>query len=193
MASLRSGMTSPMTRNPTLWLVGLALVAVASMLVLMSEPVHPYLSRGDPAPAFRLPGLDEGVLVDSSEMEGRVTLVNFWATWCKPCEEEMPAMQALHESLVGEGFSLLAISVDESREPVEDFRERLGLTFPILLDPVQATSALYQTTGFPESFLVGPDGRIVERYVGPRDWDHPDYVARVERLLAALPEAASGR
>ena len=157
------------------------------MLVLMSEPPRPYLGRGDLAPAFRLPSLGEDGPVDSSQFSEGVTLVNFWATWCKPCEEEMPAMQSLYEGLSDRGFSLLAISVDESRQDVESFQERLGLTFPILLDPAQATSALYQTTGFPESFLVGPDGRIVERYVGPREWDHPDYVARVNRLLEGLP------
>lgn len=182
-------MSAGILRNPTLWIVGLVLVGIAWLLVLMSEPVQPYLGRGDAAPSFSLPSLGGDEPVGSSQFAGGVTLVNFWATWCKPCEEEMPAMQALYESLSEQGFSLLAISVDESRDDVESFKERLGLTFPILLDPEQGTSALYQTTGFPESFLVGPDGRIVERYVGPREWDHPDYVARVNRLLEATPES----
>ncbi|MAI79379.1 MAG: hypothetical protein CL917_10595 [Deltaproteobacteria bacterium] len=171
--------------SPTVWLVGLGLVAVASMLVLMSEPLQPYLARGDLAPDFRLEGLDEGSRYDSSQMEGRVTLVNFWATWCRPCEEEMPAMERLYSELGGDEFTLLAISVDESTEDVAEFQERMGLTFPILLDPSQVTSTLYQTTGFPESFLIDQEGRIVERYVGPREWDHPDYVQRVKRLIEA--------
>ena len=185
-------MSASILRNPTIWLVGLALVGVAWLMVLMSEPVDPYLARGEEAPFFDLPTLQGDGQVDASQLAGGVTLINFWATWCKPCEEEMPAMQALFERLSGQGFSLLAISVDESREDVQEFQERLGLTFPILLDPEQRTSNLYQTTGFPESFLVGPDGRIVERYVGPREWDHPDYVDRVDRLLRALPERSSG-
>ena len=171
--------------SPTVWLVGLGLVAVASMLVLMSEPLQPYLARGDLAPDFRLEGLDEGSRYDSSQMEGRVTLVNFWATWCRPCEEEMPAMERLYSELGGDEFTLLAISVDESTEDVAEFQERMGLTFPILLDSSQVTSTLYQTTGFPESFLIDQEGRIVERYVGPREWDHPDYVQRVKRLIEA--------
>ncbi len=64
-----------------------------------------------------------------------------------------------------------------------EFRERLGISFPILLDPSQDAARRYQTTGFPESILVDSDGVIVERYVGPREWDHPDYVARVQRLM----------
>jgi len=95
----------------------------------------------------------------------------------------MPAMQRLYETLSPEGFELVAISVDESRDDVEAFRERLGLGFPILLDPDQTVSRRYQTTGFPESLLVDRQGRIIERYVGPREWDHPDYVSRVRRLL----------
>ncbi|MFP6641604.1 MAG: TlpA disulfide reductase family protein [Myxococcota bacterium] len=173
---------------PIVWLVGFALVAVASMLVLMAEPMAPHLSRGDMAPAFRLPSLNAETVVDTSDLQGRVTLLNFWATWCKPCEEEMPAMQQLQAELAGDDFVLLAISVDETRADVEAFQERLGLTFPILLDPEQNVARRYQTTGFPESFLVDQQGRIVERYVGPRDWDHVDYIDRIQRLVDANSE-----
>jgi peroxiredoxin len=95
----------------------------------------------------------------------------------------MPAMENLHQKLKDQGFTLLAVAVDESRDDVDAFRDRLGITFPILLDPAQVAARKYQTTGFPESILVDSDGVIVERYVGPREWDHPDYVARVEKLL----------
>lgn len=162
--------------------VGLALVVLAAAFVWMGEPVEPPLGRGDPAPDFDLPSL-EGPRVALRDLRGEVALVNFWATWCKPCEDEMPAMQRLYETLSPEGFELVAISVDESRDDVEAFRERLGVGFPILLDPDQTVSRRYQTTGFPESLLVDRQGRIIERYVGPREWDHPDYVTRVRRLL----------
>jgi peroxiredoxin len=162
--------------------VALALVGVAVFLVWMGEPIQPPLGRGDSAPSFDLERLDGGRL-GFDDLQGKVSLVNFWATWCKPCEDEMPAMQRLYETLSPEGFELVAISVDESPEDVRSFRERLDVRFPILLDRDQAISRLYQTTGFPESILVDRDGRIVERYVGPREWDHPDYVARIRRLM----------
>lgn len=174
------------------WLVGLALVAVASMLVLMAEPMAPHLSRGDMAPTFRLPSLDDDAVVDTSDLQGRVMLLNFWATWCKPCEEEMPAMQRLHTELAGDDFLLVTISVDETRADVVAFQERLGLTFPILLDPEQRVARSYHTTGFPESFLVDVQGRIVERYVGPRDWDHADYVGRIQRLMDSTSREKPG-
>ncbi len=165
------------------WLVALGLIAMASFLILMAEPIEPPLSRGDEAPSFSLPNLETGTPVSLADMRGEVVLVNFWATWCKPCEDEMPAMENLHQQLKDRGFELLALAVDESREDVEVFQKRLGITFPILLDPGQVAARKYQTTGFPESILVDSDGVIVERYVGPREWDHPDYVARVEKLL----------
>ncbi len=162
--------------------VGLALVGVTVALVWMGDPIQPPLGRGDLAPSFGLEKL-EGGRFDSAELRGQVALVNFWATWCKPCEDEMPAMQRLYETLSPEGFELVAISVDGSSTDVLAFQERLGVGFPILLDPEQTVARLYQTTGFPESILVDRQGVIVERYVGPRDWDHPDYLERIRRLM----------
>ena len=151
------------------------------------------MGRGDPAPPFDLPLLgspsssgDSTVALE--DLRGQVVLVNFWATWCKPCEDEMPAMQTLYEALHGRGFELVAISVDESSSEVEEFQERMALGFPIALDPAQEISAAYQTMGFPESILVGADGRVVERYVGPREWDSPAHRRRIEKLL----ESTSG-
>lgn len=176
----------PPPRVPAVaWLVGGALVAIAGLLILMAEPMEPPLSRGDRAPSFALPSLADGESVTLEDLRGRVVLVNFWATWCKPCEEEMPAMQNLHTELGQQGFALIAIAVDRSREDVVAFQERLGIDFPIVLDPDQEAARAYQTTGFPESILVDAEGVIVERYVGPREWDHPDYVSRIRRLMAA--------
>jgi peroxiredoxin len=93
-------------------------------------------------------------------------------------------MERLYRRLAGEAFELVAISVDEDVEPVREFQQRMGLTFPILLDPSQEISRRYQTTGYPESFLIDREGRIAtQRFVGPRDWSDPSYVALVERLL----------
>ena len=77
----------------------------------------------------------------------------------------------------------LAVSVDEELEVVEKFRQRLGVSFPNLLDPDQTVSRRYQTTGFPESLLIDREGLIVERYIGPRDWDHAVYAKRIRKLL----------
>jgi cytochrome c biogenesis protein CcmG, thiol:disulfide interchange protein DsbE len=110
-------------------------------------------------------------------------VVNFWATWCEPCEREMPTMQRLHEKLRPEGLRLVAVSVDDTSDVVDPFRERFGLSFSILWDPDKRVSDAYQAYKYPETLLISRDGVVVERYIGPRDWDSPLYEARIRRLL----------
>ena len=168
-----------------------AAVAAAVFAVLwLSEPPPDPLRAGRPAPDFVLPRLGGGAPLSLGELRGRVVLVNFWATWCKPCEDEMPAMERLYRSLAGTEFELLAVSVDTGPDEVQAFRDRLGLSFPILLDPGKRVSAAYQSYRFPESYLIDRDGRILSRYIGPRDWDAAVYHERIRRVLAgdASPE-----
>jgi len=105
----------------------------------------------------------------------------------------MPAMQRLHAALAGPEFAIVAVSVDASRDDVVQYRERLGLTFPIALDPEKRVSDAYQSYRYPESYLIDREGRILSRYIGPRDWDADLYVERLRRVIAgngdgALPE-----
>jgi peroxiredoxin len=165
------------------WLLAIAVAAAAAFAVATAPRTPPPLSRGGIAPAFQLASLD-GDQVTLESLQGRVVLVNFWATWCKPCEDEMPAMGRLYDALKNQGFDLLAVSVDEGTEEVRQFQDRLELPFPLLLDPDQAVAERYQTYRFPESFLVDREGVIVERYIGPKDWDSPAYLERVRALLA---------
>jgi peroxiredoxin len=161
-----------------------AAVAVAAGFALHSGPRTPApLTRGSPAPDFSLPGLAGGEPTSLSALRGRVVLLNFWATWCKPCEDEMPAMQRLHTALAGTSFEMLAVSVDSADADVQAFVQRLGLSFPILLDPERKVSHQYQVFRYPESLLIDRDGVVVERYVGPRDWDEPLYLERIRALL----------
>jgi peroxiredoxin len=168
--------------------VVLGLVAFGAAIVLLAQPVDaPYVDAGVEAPAFELPRLggDDSVALES--LRGRVVLLNFWATWCKPCEDEMPSMERLYRRLEGQPFELLAVSVDDAGAPVADFVERYGLTFPVLLDPRKSAALAYQTTRYPESFLLDAEGVVVERYIGPRTWDAPEYERRIRQLLAVLP------
>lgn len=168
--------------------VGILLVAVflavgAAFVLLSGESPAPPLGAGQPAAPFELPSLDDGPAVRLSDLRGKVVLVNFWATWCKPCEDEMPSMERLHRRLSGEPFALLAVSVDDDSEPVRAFRDRLGLTLPILLDPQKKVAAAYQAFRYPETVLIDASGQIEGRFIGPRDWDSPTYREKIEGLV----------
>ena len=144
------------------------------------------IEAGRPAPDFALPRVGGGE-ISLRELRGKVVLVNFWATWCAPCEQEMPAMQRLYERLAPRGFELVAISQDDGAEVVEQFRARLALGFPIAMDSDHEAAREYQSFRYPESFLIDREGVLVARYIGERVWDAPEYVARIERLLASAP------
>ena len=166
-------------------LIGAAVVFAAVLLVLVAEPPGDPVGPGSPAPPFELARLHPppaGERVTLEDYRGRAVLLNFWATWCKPCEEEMPALQRLADALEGEAFELLAISVDEDPGVVEAFRERLGLRFAILHDPDKKASRAYQVFKYPETLLVDPEGTVVNRFVGPREWDAEVYVERMRQV-----------
>jgi thiol-disulfide isomerase/thioredoxin len=172
-------------------ILGALVVVVALALILEGDAGAPPVIRGAVAPGFELPFLasaDEGSEQPSStlalsSLSGQVVLLNFWATWCKPCESEMPAMERLYGDLPKDGFELVAVAIDEKASDVESFQRRYQLSFPIVLDLDQEVYQAYQTMGVPESLLIDRDGRIVERYVGPREWDAPEYVERIRALL----------
>jgi peroxiredoxin len=151
--------------------------------VLTGDTTRDPIEPGQPAPAFSLPVLAGEAPLSLESLRGTVVLLNFWATWCKPCEDEMPAMESLYRELASEDFELIAVSVDDDRQVVEEFTARLGLTFPILLDPGKRIADAYQSHRFPESYLIDRQGVLVARFIGPRDWDAPAYVDRIRRLL----------
>jgi peroxiredoxin len=137
------------------------------------------------APDFRVVDLATRDTVSLEDYRGSVTLVNIWATWCLPCRDEMPSMQALYDSLGSRGFRIAAISIDEgSPEDVVAFAQKLGLSFDILHDRSGTVERLYQTTGVPESFLLDRRGILVKRVIGAHDWSSPANRSTVERLLA---------
>jgi peroxiredoxin len=177
-----------MSRIGALMLSGV-LAAGALVFLVSGERGEDPLAVGGAAPPFTLPvlagpgGAPREVSLDL--LRGKVVLLNFWATWCKPCEDEMPAMERLYQTLAPHGLELLAVSVDSGDAEVEAFRERLAVSFPLLRDPQRSVANEYQSYRFPESFLIDRAGRLVARFVGPREWDAPAYVTRVRELLDA--------
>jgi thiol-disulfide isomerase/thioredoxin len=109
-------------------------------------------------------------------------LLNFWASWCPPCIEEMPAMQALYEDLGGEGFEIVAVNLQEDPETVRSFMDEHGFDFPVLLDRDGSVAREYGVRGIPTSYVVDPRGRLVAMYVGPYEWNGDDITEALRAL-----------
>ena len=120
---------------------------------------------GAPAPDFTLRNLD-GQTVTLSALRGQVVLINFWATWCIPCQAEMPAIQHAYDARKGHGFTVLAVNLSEPTPDVQDYVKRLGVNFPVLLDAGDAISTQYRVRGYPTSFFVDRGGTVAIEQVG---------------------------
>ena len=129
-----------------------------------SPPVG--LRVGDTAPDFALESL-QGETLRLSDMRGQVVMINFWAVWCGYCRIELPAMQAVYQVYQDEGFVVLAVDVQESKDVVKAFVEDAGLTFPILLDQRAKVTSMYRIRGLPTSIFVDPNGVIAAVHLGP--------------------------
>lgn len=159
-------------------------VAVAFGYVHLAENRGYALKKGAETPNFHLPSL-AGEEVDLTSHRGQVVLLNFWATWCPPCVAEMPSLERLHGALGPEGLAVITVSADEDEEELRAFVARYELSLPVLLDPGGLTAAAaYHTTGYPETFLLDRQGRLVRHYVGPAEWDTPEALAYFRGLLA---------
>lgn len=160
----------------------LVVIALAFLVAALSCRKNPGVRAGDLAPEFTLPDL-EGEMRSLADLRGRVVVLNYWATWCPPCVDEMPSLQKLHEALADKGLSVVAVSVDERFEDIERFARQFGLTFTILHDDGMKVSRSYQTFKYPETYVIGRDGRVKSKVVGERDWIAPSVIRDLVNLL----------
>ncbi len=142
--------------------------------------------EGQRGPGFSLVSL-EGKTVDRKDYDGKLVVLNFWATWCTPCELEMPTLEALWRRYRDRGLVVVGIAVDRGgpRSILEPYVRGKKLTFPILLDPEMRTAGAWRVTGIPATFLVKPSGEVAGVAHGPREWDSRDVVALLDALLPA--------
>ena len=141
--------------------------------------------RQTTAPDFTVPGLG-GSPIRLGDFKGQVVLLNFWATWCPPCREEMPSMERLYRRFKSRGFTILALSIDSrGEEVVAPFVKSFGLTFPVGLDPRMTVAGEYRMAGLPTSILIDRSGAMAAVAAGARDWDSAAAHQVVERLLGS--------
>ncbi len=175
------------------------LIQFAQMMDRLPKPVSPVEIAADGVKPIRVTGLVglkdarqappfelkdmQGRLVNLDEYRGRVTLVNFWATWCPPCVEEMPSLNRLAQRYGEQEFAVVSIDFRESKETVAEFGKKISIDFPVLLDSDGKVSMAWKVFGLPSSFIVDRQGRI--RYSVNRaiDWDAPEVQRKVDSLL----------
>jgi thiol-disulfide isomerase/thioredoxin len=165
---------------------GLAALALVAGAALAEPDIKPWKGKA----TLPLARNDmEGKAVDLKQLQGRVLVVNFWATWCEPCRDEMPSLQRLREKLDGKSFDVLAVNYGESREKISQFLGKENVVLPVLLDPEMETAKAWGVGGLPMTFLIDAEGRVRYSVFGERDWSGGDSLALVEKLLAEAPRA----
>ena len=137
---------------------------------------------GTVAAPFELTSLD-GKSVPMQQFAGKLVVLNFWATWCGPCKEIMPAFERLRQKLDPDRVSLLTVTTDLQREGIKHFLTSLDVHLPVLFDEDQEVSRAYMVRALPTTVIISRQGMVVGRALGPRDWDSPEAVRYIERLL----------
>lgn len=182
------------------WLVVLGIVlllagALAAATHFLADELFP-VTVGSSAPPLVATTLDGTRRTKTlADYKGKVVLLNVWATWCEPCRVEMPSIEKLHREFGPQGLAVVAVSVDDAgmEERIRAFAKEYGLTFEILHDPSQKTKTSYQITGYPETFVIGREGRIRKKLIGAADWSSEGNRALIRELVGGASTTASSR
>jgi peroxiredoxin len=159
-----------------------ALILALSLSASSCGEVTRLAAVGMTAPDFTLADR-AGKTWTLSELRGQVVFVNFWATWCPPCREEMPSMQRLYSKMPKDKFKMLAILSNDKPELADKFAAELGITMPILPDQTRTVGPKYGLTGLPETFIVDKQGVLREKYIGPSQWDSPQFMQLMMKYI----------
>ncbi|MGB9735380.1 MAG: peroxiredoxin family protein [bacterium] len=133
-------------------------------------------------PGFSLKNLD-GREEQLKDYTGNLILVNFWASWCGPCNEEAPSMEKMYREFRNKGLVVIGISIDHHVSQVKNFVKQYSITFPILLDTNETVASAYGITGVPETFILDRDYKLIKHIIGPLDWTSPDVTNYLTQLL----------
>jgi peroxiredoxin len=137
---------------------------------------------GGPAPSFTLTSLT-GQPAALSQYKGQVVMVNFWATWCGPCQQEMPLLDQMYKKYKPAGFTLIGVNVDKEAPAVKDLMTRKPVSFPVLLDPANQVSKAYHVDEMPSSVIIDRKGEIRYIHRGYRPGDENEYQDRIRQLI----------
>ncbi|BCA55911.1 Thiol-disulfide oxidoreductase ResA [Nitrospira sp. KM1] len=178
--------------RPLIFVIGAVIFGLVFGIVWMQSAKYEPLVIGKMAPDFALSDLSDKPY-RLSDFRGKVVFLNFWATWCKPCREEMPSMEVLNKNFEKDGLVILAVSIDRvtTTKDIPPFVKGMNLTFPVLIDSWGKTDKPYKRMGVPETFIIDQEGIIREIVIGPRDWTRIDSLQILTKLLNVTPKTAA--
>ena len=164
-------------------LVFFAVVGLLAALAIYQELQGPSPTlQGSQAPDFELKN-SQGNIVRLSDYRGNLVFLNFWATWCGPCIDELPAMMEMNGQFAGRSFEMLGVSFDTDWDDVNGYLDEHRIELSTVLDPAQTMRQSFRTTGVPETFLIDGNGIVLKKYIGAKPWSTPYMIAEVEEML----------
>jgi peroxiredoxin len=157
-------------------------IAACAVFAVVAASASSAIAPATPAPDFTLRAMS-GPSLHLKEQRGRVVMVNFWATWCAPCRQEMPHLNRLYDKYRAAGFVLLGVNVDEDNAKAAEVATKLGVTFPILLDSEKTVSKLYDVSTMPSTMIIDREGRVRYVHRGYLAGYENDYEKQIRELL----------
>jgi peroxiredoxin len=164
------------------FLIGIALSLVAMFYVIADTLTERIVNQGDQAVAFSVT-TDRGKDIALNNFPGKVLVLNFWASWCKPCVDEMPSLNEFSRRMQKEGVTVLGISVDHDGERYKKFLREANISFETYRDEKASISSAYGTYKYPETYIIDKSGKVVEKIIGEEFWLDPNVLNRIRRLL----------
>ncbi|HEY7333990.1 MAG TPA: TlpA disulfide reductase family protein [Bryobacteraceae bacterium] len=172
-----------MGRNTDRILVGLVgVLALALVWVVYGTLEPPVVNAGDKAPSFTIM-TDRGHKITPADFGGKLLVLNFWATWCAPCVEEVPSLNAFQRQFGPKGVVVLGVSVDVNEQQYKRFLDSFHITFDTWRDPDAAIASRYGTFEFPETYIIDSSGKVVEKIISNQNWTDPEFLAHIQKML----------
>ena len=152
--------------------------------LLLNAPRSSNIAKESEAPGFEVRDAVNGNVLSSSDLKNKIIFVNFWASWCQPCKEEMPSIESLYREMKGkEDFVMITILYKDSPESATGYMKSNGYTFPVYIDPNGRSARNYGVTGVPETYIVDKKGALVRRVIGGADWNSPEEKNQIKAML----------
>ncbi len=164
-------------------LLGLVVVLAGSLAWVVSTTLDDHIVRvGDPAPDFKVV-TENGKTITPENFGGKLLVLNFWASWCTPCVQEVPSLEAFSRQFGPEGVVVLGVSVDKNEKLYRRFLDQFPVTFQIARDPSWDIAANFGTFQLPETYVIDRSGKVVQKVIAAQNWMNPEFVQSIRKLL----------